>query len=226
MLLRYNDNMFWSSNLAYTVGLITTDGSLSIDGRHMNLTSKDKDQIETFAKLLNLTNKIEIKKSTYNPNGIYYQIQFGNIKLYRFLLSIGLTPNKTKTLAELTIPDVYFSDFLRGHLDGDGFTYSYWDKRWKSSFMLYVGFISASAKHICWLQAQIKRLYDLEGNLKPLRGSVFKLMYAKKDSIVLLNKIYYQKNLPCLERKRFKIEASLDIIAKQAEMEKLVNSQP
>jgi hypothetical protein len=146
--------------------------------------------------------------------------------LYRFLLLIGLTPNKTKTIGKLNIPDRYFVDFLRGHLDGDGFTYSYWDKRWKSSFMLYTGFTSASEKHLLWLQTQIKRLFGLKGNLKPFRSSVFKLMYAKKESVVLLDKIYYQTYLPCLERKKFKIKAALDIIAKQAEMEKLVNSQP
>jgi len=34
--------MIWSADFAYAVGLLTTDGSLSIDGRHINLTSKRK----------------------------------------------------------------------------------------------------------------------------------------------------------------------------------------
>lgn len=63
--------MRWSKNLAYAVGLIVTDGSLSRDGRHIELTSKDKEQVETFSKILNLKNKIGIKKSGYNPNGVY-----------------------------------------------------------------------------------------------------------------------------------------------------------
>ena len=117
--------MKWTTDLAYVIGLITTDGSLSIDGRHINLTSKDIEQIQTFARLLNLNNKIGTKHSSYNPKGIYYQIQFGDVKLYRFLLSIGLSPNKTKTLGGLKIPNKFFPDFLRGHLDGDGYTYSY-----------------------------------------------------------------------------------------------------
>ena len=118
----------WHADLAYIVGLITTDGSLSIDGRHINLTSKDIEQIETFAKILHLNNKVGIKKSSYNPNGRYYQIQFGSVRFYKFLVKVGLTPNKTKTLTSLKVPKKYFVDFLRGHLDGDGFTYSYWDK--------------------------------------------------------------------------------------------------
>lgn len=32
----------WSPKIAYAVGLITTDGSLSKDGRHIDLTSKDR----------------------------------------------------------------------------------------------------------------------------------------------------------------------------------------
>jgi hypothetical protein len=75
-------------------------------------------------------------------------VQFGNVAFYRFLLSAGLFPNKTKTMGVLKIPDIYFADFLRGHLDGNGCTYSYWDKRWKSSFLLYMTFISASRAHV------------------------------------------------------------------------------
>lgn len=210
--------MVWDNNLAYVIGLITTDGSLSVDGRHINFTSKDIDQIKTFAWILNLNNKIGTKKSTYNPRGVYYQIQFGNVRFYRFLLSIGLMPNKTKTLGVLQIPDQYFADFLRGHLDGDGYTYSYWDKRWKSSFMLYTGFISASQSHLIWMQEKLKRLYKLNGKLRFTGRSVYHLIFAKRESISLLNKIYYKEDILCLERKRFKIEQALSIISKQAGM--------
>ena len=158
--------MRWSRSLAYCIGLITTDGSLSKDGRHISLTSKDIEQIYNFSKALNLKNKIGKKTSSYGKGKLYYVIQFGNIKFYKFLLSIGLHPNKTKTIKELTIPDKYFGDFLRGHLDGDGFTNSYWDKRWKSSFMFYTGFISASREHLEWIKNTIIRLYGVHGRIK------------------------------------------------------------
>lgn len=103
--------MEWSANLAYVIGLITTDGNLSKNGRHISLASKDIEQIKTFAEILGLKNKIGLKRSSYNPSGKYYQIQFGNVKLYRFLQSIGLTPNKTKTVGSLNIPNNYFADF-------------------------------------------------------------------------------------------------------------------
>src|SRR3972149_4723711 len=101
--------MKWSGNFAYAIGLITTDGSLSKDGRHINLTSKDKEQITNFSKVLNLKNKIGLKYSSYTHQKKYYQIQFGNVKFYKFLVRIGLFPNKTKTLGELKIPKIYFA---------------------------------------------------------------------------------------------------------------------
>lgn len=215
--------MRWSSRLAYAIGLITTDGSLSNDGRHINLTSKDIEQLETFAKILHLNNKISTKRSSFNPDGTYYQVQFGNVELYRFLLGIGLVPNKTKTLGPLKVPDKYFADFLRGHLDGDGCTYSYWDKRWRNSFMLYTIFMSASQRHLKWMRDQIKRIYGLEGKITFHRKSYFHLRFAKKNSVKLLEKIYYSEDLPFLKRKRFKIKKALDIITINAGMLELVD---
>lgn len=205
----------WSRDLAYVVGLITTDGSLSKDGRHIVFVSKDLEQIETLTKILNLNNKIGKRKSSYNLEPIYHYIQFGNVKFYRFLLSIGLMPNKTKIIGSLTIPDKYFADFLRGHLDGDGYTYSYWDKRWKSSFMLYTGFISASQLHIEWLQERINLLYGIEGKIKYAGKSVLHLVFAKKASCLLLEKMYYSDDIPYLSRKRFKINKALGIIVQR-----------
>ncbi len=138
------------------------------------------------------------------------------MKLYRFLLSIGLTSHKSKTVGVLEIPDRYFADFLRGHLDGDGCTYSYWDKRWKSSFMLYTTFISASFIHIEWIRDKIKELYQINGKIKFSGKSVYQLMYAKKASIKLIKIMYYKKKIPYLKRKHSKILQALSIINKQA----------
>lgn len=205
--------MRWTANLAYAVGLITADGCLSSDGRHIDLTSKDLLQIQTFAKILQLTNKIGLKSSGSSTKK-YYRIEFGNVELYRFLLKIGLTPHKSKTLVRLEIPDRYFIDFLRGEFDGDGCTYSYYDSRWKNSFMLYTAFASGSKIFLEWIQNKINELYGINGKITIHRNSYYQLRYAKNNSVLLLKQIYYQSNIPCLERKRFKINQALDIIAK------------
>lgn len=216
--------MKWTPKLAYAVGLITTDGCLSKDGRHIDFTSKDLEQIENFIKVLKLSNKIGLKSSGFSQKK-YYRVQFGNIKFYKFLVDIGLTPKKSKTIGKIILPDIFFRDFLRGLLDGDGYNYFYWDPRWKSSFMLYTGFVSASLVHLEWLNNKIERLYNLRGRIN-YAARAYQLKFAKNASIKLLGEIYYKRDLICLKRKQFKIEAALDIIRKQAGVLKLVNRLP
>ena len=207
--------MEWSPEFAYAIGLIVTDGSLSKDKRHIVLTSKDEEMMFNFQKALGIENNIGKKNSGSQKEKKYFVTQIGDVLLYRFLESIGLENNKTKTIQEVAIPDSYFADFLRGHFDGDGCFYSYWDPRWKSSFMYYVTFISASRKHIDWLRGEVDRLYRVKGHCsdKPA-GSVYQLKYAKKESNVILKKMYYKEDVLCLSRKRLKIEKVLGTIGK------------
>ena len=205
------EDFVWTPELAYVVGLLTTDGCLINDGRHIDLTSKDIEQLENFNMCLGKNARISKKKSGFSKR-IYYRVQISDAGLYRFLLSIGLSPAKTKIMKEIRVPDDYFFDFLRGHHDGDGSFYSYYDPRWKSSFMFYLSFISASADHIIWLQKHIKKLLQIEGSLSlPQSSSVWQLRYAKSDSLKILRKMYFSKNVVCLSRKRLKIEKALGV---------------
>lgn len=205
----------WSPNFAYAIGLITTDGNLSPDGRHFDLTSQDKEQLENFKKCLGIKNKIGQKTSGQTKQKVF-RIQFGDVNFYKFLLRIGLMAKKSKLLDEVAIPDQYFFDFLRGHFDGDGSFHSYWDPRWKSSFMFYTIFISASKKHIDWLQQKISKLLAIKGHItKAKNNSCYNLRYAKKESLKLLPRIYNSKSAICLSRKYLKIKKALGIIGKQ-----------
>ncbi|TSC89875.1 MAG: Uncharacterized protein G01um10143_365 [Parcubacteria group bacterium Gr01-1014_3] len=205
----------WSPEFAYAIGLITTDGNLSPDGRHFDFTSQDLEQLENFKKCLNIKNKISKKWSGHKHKTVT-RLQFGDVNFYKFLLGIGLIPNKSKTLGELDIPVKYFWDFLRGHFDGDGTFYSYWDPRWKSSFMFYVCFISASKRHLDWLQKQIFNHLKITGHYtKSVNNSARALKYAKSESLKLLPKIYYKNHSTHLSRKYLKIKRTLAIIGKQ-----------
>jgi len=198
--------MKWNSNIAYAIGLITTDGNLSKDGRHIVFVSKDIVLVKLFKKCLKLKNKISSKTSGYsNGKGRYYFVQFGNVNFYRELLSIGLSPNKSKNITKLLIPEKYFADFLRGHLDGDGTIRSYNDPVYRNSRRLYITFLSASEKHVRWLQSQIKKFYGIAGRIRPAIR-VWILVYAKNASKSLLHIVYYKRNLPCLPRKRDIVE--------------------
>src|SRR5258708_39204613 len=93
----------WSSKFAYAIGLITTDGSLSKNGRHINFTSKDKQLIDLFVQVLEIKNKIGMKGNGKTKEKKYFVVQFGDINFYRFLSSIGLTSKKTRTMHAINI---------------------------------------------------------------------------------------------------------------------------
>lgn len=193
----------WSPKFAYALGLLASDGNLSTDGRHINFTSKDKDLVQIFKDCLGLEVKIGRKTSGYTHKKDYYQVQFGDVIFYKWLCDIGIGPKKSKTIGAIKIFDKYFFDFLRGSFDGDGTIYAYWDKRWRSSYMFYINFVSASLSHVEWMDATIYRLLKIKGHIKPSHN-VHQLVYAKKGSKILFSKMFYKKGLPCLNRKFIK----------------------
>jgi len=202
----------WSPEFAYAIGLITSDGNLSSTGRHIIFVSKDKEQITNFLHCLKIA--VKVGKTFSGASGVWvHRVQFGDVLFYRYLLSIGLSPAKSKTLGALQIPNRYFFDFLRGVFDGDGSTYSYWDKRWKSSFMFYLCFVSASKVFTDWLRSKIKKFVGAEGHIsKDGKGSTFQLKYVKTESLKIFKKMYRSKKAVCLSRKRLKIQKTLGIV--------------
>lgn len=222
--LRLPDKNFeWDAQLAYAVGLIATDGCLSSDGRHVIMRSTDLQLLDTFKKCLSLSNKIT---ETFN-NGYAkkraYRIQPSMVQFYRWLLGIGLTPRKSHTIGAINIPNKYFRDFLRGHLDGDGSITIYQDyyNAYKNPRYVYqrlwLKFISASKKHIEWLQSRVIELTGIHGHRWTSKQKDKKqvpmslLKFGKKDSIKMLNWMYYDKNVPCLLRKYEKARSFLTV---------------
>ncbi len=209
--------LVWSENFAYAIGLLVSDGNLSPDGRHITLVSKDIQQLENFMRGLGIQIKINTSASGFTGKETT-RVQFGDVLFYNFLLDIGLMPNKSKIIGEVKIPKKYFLDFLRGCFDGDGCTHSYFDKRWRSSFMFYTIFVSASENHIDWLREEIFKHLRIHGHVTG-RGSkkvsIMQLKYAKAESLVLLRNMYPKKHTLCLLRKRLKIEEMLRIIGER-----------
>lgn len=199
----------WRPELAYAIGLLASDGCLSSDGLLVDLTSKDREQLENYSKCLGVDFKIGVKSANHGIK--YLRIQFKNRIFYDFLESIGLTKKKSLTLGQLAIPEKYFFDFLRGCFDGDGCSYSYWDPRWKSSYMFYVGFTSASKVFIDWIREEIKNRIGIVGHITEAKrkNHCYQIKYAKYEGIKLIQAMYKNKKCICLTRKKLKINQSL-----------------
>lgn len=193
----------WSPELAYVVGIIATDGNLSPDGRHINITSKDEEMVQIVKKLLRLENKIGRKARGYSNDKKYFVFQFGDINFYEFLLSIGLMPAKSKVLNAVDIPSLFFRDFLRGCIDGDG---NIGISRHPESRLpqLRVRLASASPDFLVWIHQTIRRECDVRGGYTyhDRRKSVYTLSFGKADSMKIIKSMYYEKSLPSLKRKR------------------------
>ncbi len=208
----------WSSNFAYAVGLIVTDGCLSKDGRHILFVSMETEQIDNYMTALGIQNIIGRTTSSFTTKKAF-RVQFSDVLFYKFLLGIGLTPAKSLTIQEITVPDEYFFDFVRGCFDGDGSSYSYWDPRWKSSFMFYLSFASGSVVFVTWLQSTIAKFSGLHGHIsmhkkKGGKNNYYQLRYSKYEAMKLARLMYKNKNSITLTRKYLKIKKSLDIVSR------------
>ncbi|HUD03410.1 MAG TPA: LAGLIDADG family homing endonuclease [Patescibacteria group bacterium] len=204
MRYRSKRQYIWSENIAYAVGLIASDGCLQSDGRHLDLTSADIEQLENFIKAIGRPLKITKK---FNSSGQpASRVQFGDVAFYDFLLNAGITPRKSSTLQPTIIPDRYYADFLRGLFDGDGTCYGYNDPRWPTSFLFYTGFTSASKKFLEYICEKNYQLILLKGSSIRKSSRAYSLMYGKSDSYLLYKFLYYNSSVLCLNRKKQKLE--------------------
>jgi hypothetical protein len=194
----------WTPEIAYAVGLLATDGNLSPSGRHVSVSSAEQEVLETFLRCVDRKAKIGHVKGGFGTKGL--RVQIGDVGLYRWLQSVGLTPRKSLTLGPINVPDVVLSHLLRGLLDGDGSiidcTYDGTGKALGRRYRtLLVRFNSASRKHAEWIRQRISERYGLHGGLWCEDG-MYQLTYAKRASRRLLPLLYPAPDVPCLRRKR------------------------
>jgi hypothetical protein len=200
----------WSPAMAYLVGLLATDGCLSSDRRHVILTSRDRQLVETYLGCLGRPIRWTVGRTRRGKRAYY--AQFSDVAFYDWLLSVGLTPRKSLTLGPIGVPDAYVIPLVRGLLDGDGSITVFSHRPTLAKYpdysyeRLWVFFLSASRTHIDWLRARLKELIGLDGYVERIvrkkRHDLFRLKYGKRESIILLRLLYADPTAPCLERKR------------------------
>lgn len=197
----------WTPNFAYGVGLMTTDGCLSPDGRHLEFSSKDSENVRHLQRCFGIHTKIGHKIRGTTPYHSCYRTQFGNVELYRFLIGIGLTPRKSRTLRRVIVPSLLFADFLRGVWDGDGCITAFrHPESYRLQWRMHV--TSGSGAFLGWLRYEIETRYGLTGTIFPnVRAQ--QLVYYKHQGARLIGMMYYGPDVVCLTRKRKKAEALL-----------------
>jgi len=200
----------WTADLAYTVGLIATDGNLSKKRGRIAIMSNDTDVLEVVRRRLRLKATIKPHRGGYGTR--CHHLSWSDRRFYDWLIEIGLTPTKSLTLGPLAAPDDCFKDFVRGCIDGDGSIVSYVDRYHackRASYVyrrLYVVLASASLRFIEWLRARVQALANVVGSIdvrrSPGRHDIWRIRYAKRESLALPHWIYDAEDVLCLTRKR------------------------
>ena len=183
--LKIKEEIFW-----YLAGLITSDGNLSSDGRHIDITSTNYEFLQEIKNLIGIKNKIGIKYGGKKQKS--FRIQIANKNFYTKLLTIGLTPNKSLTLRDIAVQDIYFYDFLRGVIDGDG-GIQRWIHNTNKMEQWNLRIASGSRKFLEWLQSIVENNIGAKGKLHTEGQNQFRLKYGKMAAQVIVQKCYYPR---------------------------------
>ena len=197
----------WSAEFAYCIGVITTDGNLSPDLRHIHITSKDLEMITNIKKSLNLDNTIGKKARGGSKEKKYFVLQFGDKNFFDFLVKIGLTPNKSKTLSFLAIPKKYYTHFFRGCIDGDGsISISFHSESKHPQYKLRL--CSASKNFLNWIFEMNYVIFNINsGSIhKNIGSSVYTLSYGKSDTVKILKKMYSNDTISLSRKKKIALK--------------------
>ncbi|MBI3314820.1 MAG: LAGLIDADG family homing endonuclease [Candidatus Omnitrophica bacterium] len=195
--LKLEDALLW-----YLVGLITSDGCLSSDGRHVDITAKDQNYLEALKRKIGILNKVGVKNRGERNQS--YHLQISNIEFYEFLLSRGLSPRKSLILKEVMVPPTYFTDFCRGIIDGDG-NIRRWTHPTNRGEQWVLRIYSAAKDFIVWLQGSIEPAFGATGRIHTekksgKRNDIYILKYGKMAAKRILKDCYYE-NATALDRK-------------------------
>lgn len=193
-------NSIKQSDFWYFIGLLVTDGNLSNDGRHINLTSKDIDHLEKLKSVLGLHSKLTLKaRGGRLAEKKYGFLQFSDVALYKYLLSIGLSQKKSLTIGAVKVPRPYFTDFLRGIIDGDG-SIRRWIHASNAHEQWSLSVVSGSRLFLEWLNVEINAVLGITARLHVSKAGLYLLKFGKMKAQKIMKACYYKGAL-ALERK-------------------------
>lgn len=216
-----NEDFFkkWSPEMAYVLGFFAADGNMIKNkrGAHfVSFYSTDKELLEKVK--LNL--KSNLKISTRKINAKYpnhkqsYVLQIGSKEIFKDLIDLGMTPNKSLTIRMPPISKKYLPHFLRGYFDGDGYvstsTYQKKDRKNKSTIII-TGFTSGSNKFLQGLWKVLKKYRIIEGGTL-YRTLGYHLCFSTHDSLRLYNFMYQKEKNLYLGRKKAIFEQYFNIL--------------
>ena len=221
---RYFENID-SSNKAYWLGFIYADGYvIKKEERRsyelgIELNRNDEYHLQKFNEELGGVHKIYQKhKDLYiadNPEMSHVDasvIRVYSADIVNDLDKHGIIQNKTN------IPDifpkmegVFFMDFLRGYVDGDGCIYVPSDKN-----KAQIHITSCHPQVFEYIKEVLLKEYNISSRIYKEKDKKYRLYISQKDTLKFLDLLYKEQNCTCLKRK----------YEKYLELKSLYNSHP
>lgn len=194
-----NKNFFkkWTKEMAYTLGFLFADGSVSMTSRggyYFSFHSSDQELLISIRKLMKSNHKVS-KRSI--RSGDVFRLQIGSKEMVDDLNILKLKETKTKRMEFPDIPKKYRADFIRGYFDGDG---NIWmglihKERKTKTIVLQISFTSASREFLVDLQNTLKSMGIKGGSVFGIKNkNCSRLLFSTIDALKL-SKIMYNKNI-------------------------------
>jgi hypothetical protein len=214
------DNFFkiWSPKMAYVLGFFTADGNMTKNKRKAHFIEfeiTDKELLYKIRELLGSNHKITARKRGERWK-VSYRLQIGSKEIFSDLIKLGMVPNKSKVIKLPKVPKKYFSDFVRGYFDGDGYIgYGIYDRKYRKSKKHFLGscFTSGSKIFLEGLLEVFRKNKILEKGFIYRKKRGFDLVFSINDTKKLFNFMYNDlENKLFLERKYDKFRKGLKLL--------------
>lgn len=191
---------------AYFLGLIFTDGNVSLDKGNrspqikLGLKISDIEILEKFKEVLNISSELLYDKRKNKECAI---ISFRNQRMANDLAKYGIIPNKTYLTKHLpSVPDKFLKDFLRGLLDGDGSIYQETkSKKFRIDFCSYHYSICEEFRNLCNLFLNRKNTNKIANY-----GTAYHIRLNDQKSVKQLATVLYRDSKVSLARKQLLAE--------------------
>ena len=189
---KINENYFekWSKEMAWVLGIITTDGNIKFNRncKRLRIGLQDKDILIKINKMMESNYPIRKRDfSKYKGWATwYYELDICRTKICRDLIELGIIPRKSKIIQFPSIPKKYLYDYIRGIIDGNGclFVNKYF---YKSKLYKYfrVTILSGSFKFL----KKLKRLLNIKNKVCWNSQNCYRLEIPKNILTIIYSNI-------------------------------------
>lgn len=181
--------------MAYVLGFFAADGYMTVNkrgGHFWNMQINDLDLLLSIRQAIKSDHKISVKIKKKKEQKISYRLQVGSKEMYEDLYKLGMRQNKTRSLVTPSVPDEYFSHFIRGYFDGDGSVWmGYVHKNRKTKLLtLRCVFTSCSKPFLEGINGRLNYFSVKRGVLRKGRGDYYTLVFSVLNSLKLHDFMY------------------------------------